>query len=72
MFKPRPTSIGNRLICDTLYISSKDMITFLKDELLYILSNPDEDELTSEYLKDRVALLEYGFEQWKDKRKKDS
>lgn len=76
MFDIQSTSMSNMIHpkTDKLFIEADDMIELLKDELLYLLSNPDEDALASDYLKDRITVLKDNFGRWeksgKEKNKK--
>lgn len=67
MFSVSATKLGNVVYDDDLYVRGDDIIKLFKDELLQVLTDPDKDELVSEYLKDRIALFEKAFPEWKAK-----
>lgn len=61
------TQFNQYKICDKTYVQVENIIEALKEDLLHLLSNPDEEMFASEYLKDRIQLWERALKAWKVK-----
>lgn len=58
------TTITHRLIDNKLYVTLDSIIRMFKDDLLTVFSDPEKEELFSDYAKDRVLVLEAAEKQW--------
>ena len=64
------TPVRSHITDKKLYIKATSVIQTLKDDLLELLTHPEEDMFATEYLKDRIALLEQSFKIWEDEKNK--
>jgi len=61
------TTITHRLIDNKLYVTLDSIIRMFKDDLLTVFSDPEKEELFSDYAKDRVLVLEAAEKQWAER-----
>ena len=69
MLKLPNTKVTHHLSGDEVYVEGCDIVQVMKDDLLYILSNPDEDIFASEYLKERIEAWEQNLKAWEENAK---
>jgi hypothetical protein len=55
---------------NTIYINNKDVLALLKEDLIELLSNPDQEMFASEYIKDRILLIEHNVKRSEETFKK--
>ena len=69
--KPPNTTISSHSFNGKRYINARNIVDFLNDDLLYILSNPSEDMFASEYIKERIQMWTDNIDMWEKQDKED-